>query len=309
MADKRLTLRFVTLVLTSLLVACSSAPRVPTVFSPSANHVAGLASSSFVPLTLPWTSHGYWRSTASQVAPPSEPWWINVYIEGDGAAWSQRQVAPQDPTPHNPLAASLASHDPNLWVVYLGRPCQYLDQTDLARCPKAWWADARYGDAVLAIMHEALTQAVAQLQQHRVKHSLAESSARPVVRLRLIGYSGGGVIAALLAQQRDDVACLITVAAPLDLRAWTKLQGLSPLHQSQNPATTVMRHANLVQTHWYGKEDRVVPPQALGDYGWQRPGFAAKEVRVLSGYDHRHPWAENWPKLLGQSCQDHGQKQ
>jgi pimeloyl-ACP methyl ester carboxylesterase len=168
----------------------------------------------------------------------------------------------------------------------------------------AWWTDARYGDAVLAIMNSALTQAIQQLQNQSVNHVLAGKGATQAIRLRLIGYSGGGVIAALLAQQRDDVACLVTVAAPLDLRAWTKLQGLSPLNQSQNPATTVIRRANLAQTHWYGKADRTVPPQSLGEYGFAQPGFAAAAVRVLPDYDHRSPWAEKWPQLLGQSCQD-----
>jgi pimeloyl-ACP methyl ester carboxylesterase len=168
----------------------------------------------------------------------------------------------------------------------------------------AWWTDARYGDAVLAIMNGALTQAIQQLQNQPLKNGLANDGAAQTIRLRLIGYSGGGVIAALLAQQRDDVACLVTVAAPLDLRAWAKLQGLSPLNQSQNPATTVIRHANLAQTHWYGKEDRIVPPQALGDYGLQGVGLSAMEVHFLPGYDHRSPWAENWRRLLGQSCQD-----
>ena len=262
-----------------------------------------------MPLDLPWASRGYWRAPPVAAGQPIEPIWINVYIEGDGAAWTQRQIAPQDPTPRNPLAASLASRDPSPWVVYLGRPCQYLDQANLAQCPMAWWTDARYGAAALAIMNEALNQAIQQLQNQSVNHALAGKGATQAIRLRLIGYSGGGVIAALLAQQRDDVACLITVAAPLDLRAWTTLQGLSPLQQSQNPATSVMRHGHLPQTHWYGKADRTVPPQSLGEYGFAQPGFAAAAVRVLPGYDHRRPWAENWPQLLGQSCQDPGAKQ
>jgi len=299
-----ITHRCITLLLTSLLVACGSAPRVPSAFNARPTSNLTSPSPAFMPLALPWASRGYWRGAPVAAGQPSEPLWINVYIEGDGAAWTQRQTAPQDPTPRNPLAASLASRDPNPWVIYLGRPCQYLDQPNLAQCPMAWWTDARYGDAVLAILNGALTQAIQQLQTHPFNNGLATDGATQPIRLRLIGYSGGGVIATLLAQQRDDVACLVTVAAPLDLRAWTKLQGLSPLNQSQNPATTVIRRANLAQTHWYGKADRIVPPQAVGDYGLQGAGLSAMAVHVLPDYDHRSPWAENWPRLLGQSCQD-----
>jgi esterase/lipase len=38
-------------------------------------------------------------------------------------------------------------------------------------------------------------------------------------RLRLVGYSGGGVMAMLLAARRDDVAQVVTIAAPLRLAA------------------------------------------------------------------------------------------
>jgi hypothetical protein len=41
----------------------------------------------------------------------------------------------------------------------------------------AWWTDARYGDAVLAIMNKALTQAIQQLQNHPLKNALASGGA------------------------------------------------------------------------------------------------------------------------------------
>jgi pimeloyl-ACP methyl ester carboxylesterase len=55
-------------------------------------------------------------------------------------------------------------------------------------------------------------------------------------RLTLVGYSGGGTIAVLLAARRSDVAEVITVAANLDVGYWTQRDGLSPLTGSLDPA-------------------------------------------------------------------------
>ena len=112
---------------------------------------------------------------------------ITIYIEGDGAEWRGKYEPPRDPTPDNPLTLRLALRDPGASVAYLGRPCQYLDDAALAQCPSLLWMQGRYGEPAVTMMSAA------------VDLLLLAASAQ---RVRLVGYSGGGVMAALIAAQR-----------------------------------------------------------------------------------------------------------
>ena len=63
--------------------------------------------------------------------------------------------------------------------------------------------------------------------------------ARPDIEtIHLFGYSGGGVVAALLAAHFSNTKRLVTIAAPLDLDAWVHLHGFSPMEGSLNPLGT-----------------------------------------------------------------------
>jgi len=285
------------IVMSSLLTACS-APRVPSAFSAAPAHPASEESFTQLPLSMPVV--GFWRAPSKALErslPNSSAITVHIYLEGDGAAWSKRARAPRDPTPTQALAATLASLDPAPWVVYLGRPCQYLKEEELARCSPQWWQDARYGDATIAMMNRAIDEVQAYIGSHRKS---AQAKTNSSISIRLIGYSGGGVMATLLVQERNDIDCLITIASPLDLEAWVQIQGLSPLAQSRNPARLATPKA-IPQTHWYGQNDRVVPPQALGRYPWSSLGGQAR-VQILPGYTHDAPWAANWLGLMAQSC-------
>jgi pimeloyl-ACP methyl ester carboxylesterase len=113
---------------------------------------------------------------------------------------------------------------------------------------------------------------------HQVK---ARAGAR---RVRLVGGSGGGVLAALVAGRRGDVAGLVTVAAPLDLAAWTQSQGLSPLTPSLNPADSPAM-PDVPQAHLFGRYDPVV-----------RPETASAAARRLGG---PHAIVDVWPQKHG----------
>jgi len=164
---------------------------------------------------------------------------LTVYIEGDGAAWSSPYHPPRDPTPRRPLALALAAIDPSPAVAYLGRPCQYLDAAALARCSSAYWVDKRFDPEVI----DAYDQAVTELK--------ARFSART---LRLVGYSGGGNIAAILAMRRADVLSLIALASPLSLDAWIERHGLTPLPGALDPVREPGRLR--AASYWVGKGGR-----------------------------------------------------
>jgi pimeloyl-ACP methyl ester carboxylesterase len=203
---------------------------------------------------------------------------LHVYIEGDGAAWATAFHPPRDPTPEQPVGLALAANDPAAVVAYLGRPCQYLDAAELKACPPRYWTSHRFAPEVVATY-----QATLDVLKERFGTR----------RIRLFGYSGGGVLAALLAGKRDDVEKLVTIAAPVSVAEWTAWHGITPLTGSLDPATEPL--APLPPAlHFVGSADRVVPPGVVA-------GFAASSggtLRLVPEFDHQCCWSRDWRRLL-----------
>lgn len=198
-----------------------------------------------------------------------------IYLEGDGAAWATPYHPPRDPTPDEPLALALALRDGRPAVIYLARPCQYLAAEALAGCSQALWTDQRFAPQVVAAYERALDALKA----------LSGAS-----RLELIGYSGGGVLAAWLAGRRQDVARWVTVAAPLALRAWTDGHGLAPL--VGDPEHGHLRWPEGL--HLVGGQDRIVPPAVVRRFVARVGG----RLVIVPDFDHRCCWHRRWPALL-----------
>ena len=217
---------------------------------------------------------------------------ITIYIEGDGAAWTMRQFAPSNPTPRHALGAQLASQDPSYVVIYLGRPCQFLGPATLERCDTSLWTDGRFSPAAISLGNQAIDALLQRLTPHPTQKQQ---------QIRLVGYSGGGAYAALLASKRTDVSCLITIAAPLDIDVWSRLQQIAPLSTSLNPASPSQRLPKIDQTHWFGGSDHIVPPQSIGVF-LTNNASPNTQVHVLPKANHLEPWSSQWAQLLQQSC-------
>lgn len=200
-----------------------------------------------------------------------------IYIEGDGAAWTTPYHPPLDPTPRKPVSLLLAAADPAPAVAYLGRPCQYLAAAALARCPTTYWTERRFAPEVIAAYEVAIEQ---------LKEKLG------VERIRLVGYSGGGVIATLLAAQRHDVDALVTVASPLALAEWVKWHGASPLTGSLDPIG--LAAALPPGVHFAGRGDKNVPVEVLEHFVRAQGG----RIEIVAGFDHECCWVREWSSLL-----------
>jgi len=212
---------------------------------------------------------------------------LTVYIEGDGFAWLNNSTPSTDPTPRDPLGLRLALAQPAGNVAYLGRPCQY-GHINPAECPQRYWTQARLAPEVIAATDKAIDVLVARFG---------------ATRLTLVGYSGGGAVAALLAARRNDVDRLITVASNLDHRAWTTHHGVQPLSGSLNPADEVDKLRRVDQWHLVGSEDRVVPPWLASSFAERFSPTQRIVVEVKSGFDHQCCWAEQWPSIWGNVTQ------
>jgi len=208
---------------------------------------------------------------------------LTVYLEGDGFAYLDASHPSQDPTPIDPLALHLALADARSEAVaYLGRPCQYVMPAHGRGCSWPYWTLRRYAPEVV----DSAGRAIDQLK--------AKAGAK---RVLLVGYSGGGALAALLAARRPDVAGLVTVAANLDLAYWTHRDGLSPLVGSLDPAQEAGRLGSVPQLHFAGGRDRVVGADVTRSYLAHLPPGNLARMEVLPEADHHCCWVEDWPKL------------
>jgi len=208
---------------------------------------------------------------------------LTVYLEGDGRAWSSRHRPSPDPTPVHPVGLELALVDPAPAVVYLARPCQYTPPDPHGACGPAWWTDRRFAPEVVAAV-----SAAADREKRRAGSAAIE----------LVGFSGGGVLAALLAARREDVRSLVTVAAPLDLGAWVTHHGLAPLRGSLDPAAEIPALSALPQVHLAGGRDEIVPPALVRSWVDRHPPAASLRLEVVPRADHLCCWSESWAERV-----------
>ena len=161
----------------------------------------------------------------------------------------------------------------------LGRPCQHgLDPG----CSPAIWTVERYGERVVSSL-------VAALQRQR-----QALGAEGVV---LIGYSGGGALAMLMAERVPQTRAVLTLAGNLDTERWAKHHGYFSLSHSLNPADLPPLDPSIVQIHLLAGQDERVPPALTG-------GVIARQSGAVShrydDFDHGCCWASVWPAVLAE---------
>ncbi|MDQ1340836.1 MAG: hypothetical protein QG567_1994 [Campylobacterota bacterium] len=173
---------------------------------------------------------------------------MRIYIEGDGLSWISRTRISDDPTPINPITAKLMSVDKAKCKAYLARPCQYIQDKN---CTQAYWSNRRFSLEIIQSYNQALDWL---------------KTSNNIDSFVLIGYSGGGAIATLLAATRNDVKKLVTIAGNLDTQLWTDIHNIEPLKDSLNPADFTKNLQNTQQLHLVGKNDLVMPKEVFQSY-------------------------------------------
>ncbi len=216
----------------------------------------------------------------SRVSQPGKP--LRVYIEGDGMAWLSRTEPSLDPTPHQATGLALAAKDPAPNVVYLARPCQFTPMPMNPRCGIPYWTDKRFAPEVIESMSDAVSQFAART---------------PGQPIELVGYSGGGAIAVLIAARRTDVISIRTVAGNLDDELVNRLHGVSSMPESENPIDSAKRVARIPQIHFSGADDQIVPPAVARRFVKAAGGHCARTL-TIAGLSHDGDWSRRWRALL-----------
>jgi hypothetical protein len=174
---------------------------------------------------------------------------IKIFVEGDGLSWISRTTISSNPTPITPLGLKLMlSDNKSSCKIYLARPCQYINSN---MCEDKYWATHRFNSKIIQTYDEALTN---------LKKDFPNS------KFDLVGYSGGGAVVTLIATNRDDINSITSIAGNIDIDEWTKIQKITPLSGSLNPANYAKRLENIKQHHLIGKNDTVVPKEVFFSY-------------------------------------------
>jgi len=163
---------------------------------------------------------------------------VRIYIEGDGYAFNHLGQPTTNPTPHGTFLRKIAFNDPNENVVYLARPCQYVQDKN---CSSKDWTTARFSPEAVA----ATTQAVREL-----------AKGKSVV---LIGYSGGALLSGLVIDKNPKLPIKkwITLAGVLNHTKWTQDLNLPPLSDSLD----LKKIPRVEQIHLIGDKDKIVSHQ------------------------------------------------
>lgn len=203
---------------------------------------------------------------------------LHVYIGGDGSPARAARYRPADPTPRTePMLRLMALDDrPS---VFLGRPCYH----ETGPCDPLHWTQGRYGEPVVASMLRAL----ANLSRER--------RLDPNLQWVLIGFSGGGTLATLMAERLPGTRAVVTIAGNLDIDAWATHHGYRALGSSLNPVERPALSPDIVQIHLRGGRDTNVPGAFADEFIARQSN--AREI-MQPDFDHECCWEEIWADTL-----------
>ena len=218
---------------------------------------------------------------------------VTIYIEGDGKAFINRGRVSNNPTPDNPLGLKLALVDNSNNVIYLARPCQFVKLSQESRCLPVYWTVKRAAPEII----EAMDRAINNLKMtYGFDH------------IRLVGYSGGATVAAVLAATRSDITDLRTVAGNLDIDRFVRVHDVTPLTGSVNPTAYAAKLVSIPQLHFLGANDSVITPDIFIGYTsalkQAGPSVSCLSLKTVTGMSHNGSWEAIWPDLnrLPVSC-------
>lgn len=203
---------------------------------------------------------------------------LHIYIGGDGVPWQDKFFISEDPGPYNAMVLRLMMQDSKP-SIYLGRPC-YQGQAKVPPCEFSHWTSGRFSHEIINSMSIAIKQLL-KLYHYE--------------KLVLIGFSGGGTLATLLAHQITQTTMLVTIAGNLDTDAWTNFHHYSAMPNSINPADLPVLAVTIKQLHLQGGRDQNIPAHLSGRYIEKQKNISIKHFPTA---DHSCCWLTYWPEIV-----------
>ena len=201
------------------------------------------------------------------------------YIEGDGLAFNGKYRVSPNPTPRKRMLINLAAMDKRPNVVYVARPCQYTPMELNPKCNSSYWTDKRLSEDVVNALNEVINKT-------NVNHQ----------KFSLIGYSGGGGIAVLIAARNPKVKDVITIAGNLDHVAFNSYHNVTPMTASLNPIDYAKSVNKIPQLHLSGEKDPIVPPFIAEKYVKESASSCAQQ-KIFPGVTHKDGWNKVWESV------------
>ena len=210
---------------------------------------------------------------------PGEP--LEVFIEGDGLAYITRSRPSKNPTPIIPVSLQLATISSNPNILYIARPCQYTEIVSQINCTVKSWTTSRFSEKAI----EAVNQAV----EFGIKKAQA-----PLVHL--VGYSGGGAVAVLVAARRRDIGSVRTLAGYLDHKKLNKVKKVTPLYGSLDPMKIAHLISDIPQHHISGARDKIIP-KWIGEEFAMAVGNSRCALTKIADATHTEGWPKLWKEI------------
>ncbi len=216
----------------------------------------------------------FWITTYQKVTSKHQPYVF--YIEGDGAAFNGRFKVSRNPTPRRQMFIQLAAMDKRPNVIYVARPCQYTPMDLNPKCSSfQYWTNKRMSDDSVASINDVIN---------------SFKSSHPV---SLVGFSGGGGIAVLVAARNTKIKDIITVSGNLDHKAFTTHHNVSPMIGSLNPIDYADKVRLIPQLHVSGGKDTVIPP-FIADRFVQKAASQCVKQEIYQDASHQYGWNRLW---------------
>jgi len=217
-------------------------------------------------------------TTYQKVDDTSKP--FVFYIEGDGLTYTpQGDKVYTNPTPVRQMLLNLASMDKRPNIAYIARPCQYTPMELNPKCNLHYWTDKRLSDDSVVAINDVINK----INSNHQKFSI-------------IGYSGGGGIAVLVAARNNMVKDIITIAGNVDHLAFTSHHKVSPMSASLNPIDYAKSINNIPQLHLSGGKDKVVPPFIAEMFVKKSDSVCVKQ-KTFPNIDHKSGWDKIWESV------------
>lgn len=199
---------------------------------------------------------------------------VIVYIEGDGVSWVDRFTISSNPTPIDPFAFRMAKIDTNDNVIYLARPCQYIQNSNCDN--NEIWTISQYSEGILS-SYRAIIDSLSAFKE-----------------IHIVGYSGGAGVALYLGSSNNKkIKSIRTIAGNINNNELIELGNYTPPKDSVNFNTIEKNIKNISQIHYFGRNDKVIPKDLHLNFIKRNKGNSCIKIKEVQA-THNDGWSNFW---------------